>query len=203
MALTPLADALPPASRAPHPPISASDLSVVQRHTFSQPVRAPARADRDGIVSALFYKDELASLAPDARAIFVPTASPAASLALRRTADPPRPWDDGITEVRFRCETEGALRADDAGRVVLPPTPPVLVVPEDVVFSAAGGRYVLVASADGQSFSRRAVEIGRLINGRAVIVAGLGEGERVARRGAFLIDADQRLRHGAGAGAVR
>jgi len=203
MALETLTDTLPPASRAPGPPIAASDLYVVQRHTFSQPVRAPARAARDGTVAALFYKDELASLAPAARAAFVPTASPAASFSVRRTADPPRPWDDGMTEVRFRFEAEGDARPDDVGRIVLPPTAPVLVVPEDVVFSAAGGRYVLVASADGQSFSRRTVEIGRLINGRAVVLDGLGEGERIARRGAFLLDADQRLRDTAAPGAAR
>ncbi len=72
------------------------------------------------------------------------------------------------------------------------PPKPVLTVDENVVFTAGEARYVLVPGRDGRTFQRRAVEIGRVINGRAVVVAGLAEGDRVVRRRAFFLDADQR-----------
>jgi hypothetical protein len=72
------------------------------------------------------------------------------------------------------------------------------VVPAQAVLASASGPYVLIASADGRSVSRRAVQIGKEFFGLDAVVSGLAAGERIAVDNAFFLDADRRL--GAGGG---
>jgi hypothetical protein len=61
------------------------------------------------------------------------------------------------------------------------------------VLDGRNGPYVLVASDDGRIFTKRAVALGRVWSGLAVVVAGLGEGEPVLAARAFFVDAERRL----------
>jgi Heavy metal binding domain len=175
---------------ADSPALAPADLITVRPHVFPLPIRAPAWIAADGSVAALLYRDEAASLAPGAAAVFTAAPPLAAAVPVTLADDPARVWDGEMLELRFR-----ATAATDAGAqigwvAVNVPPKPVLTVDENVVFTAGEARYVLVANRDGGTFERRAVQIGRVINGRAVVVAGLAEGDRVVRRRAFFLDAE-------------
>jgi Cu(I)/Ag(I) efflux system membrane fusion protein len=75
-----------------------------------------------------------------------------------------------------------------------------LVVPRDAVIDTGDARYVFVDSGNGR-FEARRVEVGATIGDVTEVNAGVHEGERVVTRGAFLIDAETRLRSAVSAGA--
>jgi len=79
-------------------------------------------------------------------------------------------------------------------------------VPESSVLYSAEGAYVLAAPAGGHAFSRRTIQVGRILDsgyvadraaertGGIVVLSGLSEGERVVSADAFVLDAERRLR---------
>jgi hypothetical protein len=87
-----------------------------------------------------------------------------------------------------------------------------LVVPSSAVRYSAQGAYVLAASEHEDMFTKRLVEIGRILDsgyvgGRAgstqgsiVILSGLSEGERVVTANTFFVDAERRLQVARGKG---
>ncbi|MES1210009.1 MAG: hypothetical protein ABUS79_29075, partial [Pseudomonadota bacterium] len=144
---------------------------------------------------------EAARLLPGASATFTAARPLSETVPVRLADGPPRAWDSQTLELRFRATAAAATSGAEVGWVAVDvPPQPALTVDENVLFCAGEARYVLVAAGDGRRFERRAVQIGRVINGRAVVVAGLAEGDRVVRRRAFFLDADQRARE-ASAGA--
>jgi hypothetical protein len=172
-----------------------SGTGTVQSRTFSTEVRAPAWVEPDGAVTALLYADELAGLATGAAGSFAASPAPGSPVAIRRAAAPPERWDQSTSRVRFELAGPApALAPGASGWVTMPArTQDELVVPLDAVLEGPRGPYVLVASADGRSFARRRVEIGRVAFGQAVVVSGLAPGERVAGQSAFFLDAGLRL----------
>ena len=184
------------------PGIAPGDLHTVRSYLFSTPTRAPAWIDPDGTVVALLYRDEAEGLEVGARATFSAALAPEAAVPVTLENVPPRAWDAETLQLRFRFEGTAAARPGEVGRVALTrPRRPLLAVEEDMVFTDEGGRrYVLVPTRDARSYERRPIEIGRVINGRAVVVAGLAEGERIVRRRAFFLDADLRVREASAAG---
>lgn len=199
MALVPAAsETADPA--APGAALAPTDLITVRRHLFPVPIRAPAWTAPDGTVVARLYRDEAESLARGAAATFTAAPPMWSAVPVRLADGPRRVRDSEMVELGFRA-TPPRGAGDDTRRgpvvgwlaVDAPPTP-VLTVDEKAIFTAGDARYVLLAGGDGRRFARRPVEIGRVINGRAVVVAGLAEGDRVVRRRAFFLDAEQRAR---------
>ncbi len=171
------------------------EITIVRPRTIAREGRAPAWVESPGVVVALLYDDEIATLSAAARVWFVPAVSPGAAVAVRRSDRPPRPWDETTWQVELRAEgDESALRAGDAGWLKLPGGAAPLVVPDGAIVRAPEGPYVLVATADGRMFDRRAVRVGRGFFGLSAIVSGLAAGERVVVSNAFFLDAEQRLR---------
>ena len=88
------------------------------------------------------------------------------------------------------------MRAGDAGEtgwvVIAPITRDVLVVPSNAVLPSTEGPYVLVASAR-DSFQPRAIQVGKILDGVAIVLSGLREGDRVVVGDAFFVDAGRRL----------
>ena len=68
-----------------------------------------------------------------------------------------------------------------------------VTVPDDAVIDTGDRRVVFVETAPG-TFEPREVEVGLRGSGRAVVVSGVHEGERVATRANFLLDSESRLR---------
>jgi hypothetical protein len=190
-------------------------VDVVTRRVVTQLVRAPAwRAA--GVVTAVFYKDDLMGLAPREPALFFGTARPGVGTAVRLEPDPPSKWDDATVSVRFAVEqaADAAAAERDTGWLQLAARPrTLLVVPTSAVLYSGTGAYVLAARPGAHTFARRDVELGRILDsgygaglvedrfGAVVVRSGLEEGEQVIGGDAFFLDAERRLRASQGAAA--
>ncbi len=170
-------------------------VDVARRRIFSQEQRASAWVAGDRLVRALLYQDDLASLEPAERALFQTGGGP--PVAVRLGQAPPVPWDARTSTVDFVVERNGpSLPAGATGSIELPAKPrTVLIVSSSAVLESSEGPYVF-ASADGRSFTRRPVAVGKTLNGLTAVVSGLREQERVIIRGAFFLDSQARLEAG-------
>lgn len=175
------------------PPQGLFDLA--RWRTLPQQVRAPASAHGGGVIQALLSADELSSLAPGQRGVFRPAAAPAVAAGVRLAARPPAPWDGTTSRVEFQLDARApALRPGTAGWVELPAGPRhLLVIPSAAVLQSAEGPFALALSPDSRALTRRPLQIGRTPGALSIVVSGLDEGERVAVRGAFFLDAERRL----------
>jgi len=169
---------------------------VVHRRVFSQEVRAPASHEGGGVVRAVLYLDEVAALTPGERGVFVRSDAPGGEVPVRLDPEPATPWDRSTAQVRFQVEGDAAaLPVGAAGWVRLAARPrEVIAVPVAAVVPSPEGPYVLVASADHRTLTRRPVTIGRIFYGLAVVVSGLRAREHIAVRSTFFLDAERRLR---------
>ncbi len=68
-----------------------------------------------------------------------------------------------------------------------------VVVPTEAIVDTGEASYVFVAQGAGR-FEPRPVTVGWTENGRAAIVAGVTEGERVVTTASFLVDSESRMR---------
>ncbi len=179
--------------------VGASTFQVyddVRRRGFGPQQRAPASVGSDGFVSALLYDDEIATLTPNQGAVFSFGGTPMSSVEVVSSPDPAEPWDASTSRVRFRVVARATAPARGtvgwvklAGQRVLR-----LTIPSSAVLEGADGAYVLVASADGRTLSRRGIGLGRTLGGTTVVASGLRDHERVLTRNAFFVDAERRLR---------
>jgi Cu(I)/Ag(I) efflux system membrane fusion protein len=74
-----------------------------------------------------------------------------------------------------------------------------LVVPAEAVLNAGNHQQVFVALPGGV-FEPRAVTIGPILNGKAIVLSGLQSGDVVASSGNFLLDSESRLKSPSGGG---
>jgi hypothetical protein len=189
-----------------HPMTMAKDgvVGVVKRQVVMQTVRAPAWSASDGMLKVVVYQDDLVGLAPGQRALFFSNATPGTSMTIRRTDDAPVPWDEAT--VQITCRFEHPAAAADRGWVEIAATPrSFLVVPTSAVLYSGTGAYVLAADPAGNTFTRRSVEVGRILDsgygaglvddryGAIVVRSGLEAGERVVIEDTFFMDAERRL----------
>jgi hypothetical protein len=188
-----------------HPMTMAKDgvVGVVKRQVVTQTVRAPAWSVADGTLKAVVYRDDLAGLAPGQRALFFGNATPGTSTTIRRTDAAPVPWDEATVQITFRFEHPAAA---GRGWVEIAATPrSFLVVPTSAVLYSGTGAYVLAAGPAVNTFTRRSVEVGRILDsgygaglvddryGAIVVRSGLEAGERVIIEDTFFMDAERRL----------
>jgi hypothetical protein len=160
-------------------------------------LRGPAWVESDGVITAVFYNDQIASIAPDEHGLFSLTQAPQSAFAVRRTADAAVPWDRSTSRIRFRADAIRAARfqSGQVGWLELPRKGrEVLAVPVSAVVQSPEGPYVL-AAVGPYSFEKRPIEIGEtfLKQGFAVVLSGLRAHERVVSRATFFLDADRRL----------
>jgi len=165
---------------------------------LSQPTRAAAWLERDGVVTALLYADEIAALGPEQPATFTPTDAPDTTVAVRLVGEAPESWDEGVARVRFRVERRQPTLAPGAvgWLKVATPAREAIPVPLTAIVQSPQGPYVLVEGESGHgatSFVRRPVRLGRSTYGMGVIVSGLRPKERVAMRSALFLDVERRL----------
>jgi hypothetical protein len=170
-------------------------VSAAKRRLFALEVRAPAWLEDEGRLTAVLYNDQLTGLRPGEHASFHPAAAPAVAIDVRLTAEPRAPWDASTSLVHFRLGPGApALEPGAAGWVTLAARArQPLVVPSSAVLFSPEGPYVLVAEADGRTFRRRRLEIGKVYGGFATVSSGLGDAEAVVVAGAFFLDAERRL----------
>ncbi|HKC59985.1 MAG TPA: heavy metal-binding domain-containing protein [Myxococcales bacterium] len=175
-------------------------LDVPKRRIFSREVLAPGWLEREGIVQALVYRDEIASLLPGEKGVFRPSAAPGTRVAVH-LAGGPAAWDASMSRIDFQVDGAPAPRVGTTGWLELAARArPVLVVPSTAVLQSGDGPYVLAASPDGRTFTRRPVETGSSLFGLTVVVSGVSEQERIAVRSAFFLEAEARFGAGTEAG---
>jgi hypothetical protein len=194
-----------------HPPAERtrpSDRPVTdrpKRRVFVDDVRAPASLESPERLSAVLYRDELIGLSPGERGRFFSARAPRVPVEVRLSDESPTPWDASTSLVRFVVEptktapgnrdadrTLPSPRAGDVGWLELERRPrELLVFPESALLRSSEGPYVLVPDASGKTFTRRPMQIGRILRGHVVVLSGLLESDRIAVSNAFFIDAEQ------------
>jgi len=189
------------------PPAAARSgvVDVARRRVVTQLVRAPAwLADR--AVTAVLHKDDLVGLVAGERALFFGTTTPGAGTPVHLSPDHPSPWDASTVQVHFQIDRMVPGTKEDTGWLELAPRPrELLVVPSSAVLYSGEGAYVLAAPPNSHKFTRRPVDIGRILDsgyaaglssdhfGAIVVLSGLEEGEQVVVGNAFFLDAERRL----------
>uniref|UniRef100_Q0HPX3 Efflux transporter, RND family, MFP subunit n=1 Tax=Shewanella sp. (strain MR-7) TaxID=60481 RepID=Q0HPX3_SHESR len=91
--------------------------------------------------------------------------------------------------------TDVSLRPKTLAKVSLfgGPNKDVLVIPQEALIQTGKENRVIVKQAD-DSFAAKAVTVGMMSQGKAEIVSGLSEGERVVTSGQFLLDSEASLK---------
>lgn len=202
--------------------LSASDIDEIVRTgkpMRAVPVRAPSagyvtrfaavlgtRADPETVlyeiadlssvwVVASVPERDAASLRVGAPARFSWSGAKAESVTARIDLVEPA-LDEATRTARVRITLPnrgGQLRPGQFGEVELElPASEGLFVPRDAVIRTGEHEYVYVAT-DGDRFEPRAVRAGLARGGRAQILEGVAEGERVVTRGGFMLDSESRL----------
>ncbi|HEX3758548.1 MAG TPA: heavy metal-binding domain-containing protein [Kofleriaceae bacterium] len=173
-------------------------VAPARRNVIPGEVFAPAIVEADGTITAKLYRDELATLAADEHAEFVPSTAPgapAASLRVERDARAPAVHAT-LADVAFRAERDAGA-APPAGQVgwirLAFRSRDMLVVRASSVIHGADGPYVLVFSAQKGNLTRRKVEFGKEWEGMTAIVGGLRDKEFVVMGDTFSFDAERRL----------
>ena len=181
-------------------------VEVARRRVVTQLVRAPAWL-ADTAVTAVLHKDDLVGLAAGERALFLGTTTPGAGTPVHLSPDQPSPWDASTVQVHFQIDRRvPTTKKEDTGWLELAPRPrELLVVPSSAVLYSGEGAYVLAAPPNSHRFTRRPVDIGRILDsgyaaglssdrfGAIVVLSGLEEGEQVVVGDAFFLDAERRL----------
>jgi Heavy metal binding domain len=195
------------------PVVATAEARVVARE-----VRAAAWVGADGDCAALLYRDDLVGLAAEEPARFFGERSPNMPIDAHVMTAEPTPVDPSLVKVRFRLDPPTAIAGDTVdpmgvGSLLIDVRArKLLVVPTSAVLHSANGPYVLASGGEAEGFTRRAVEVGRVLDsgyvgalrgrqaGATVILSGLHEGERVISGHAFFVDAERRLREARGTG---
>jgi hypothetical protein len=172
-------------------------VAAARRNAVPGEVFAPAIAAPDGEIVAQLYRDELASLAPDELADWMPTANPGAAIKIRRDSTPPvvASPSDAIARVGFRAEPGTAPPPPgQVGWVKLGyKSRAMLIVRSAAVLASPDGPYVLVFSNQRGGLTRRRIEVGKDYAGMTAVVSGLRDKEFVVMANAFSVDAERRL----------
>lgn len=169
-------------------------VAPARRNVIPGEVFAPAIAGADGTITARLYRDELATLAADERAEFIPAASPDAPIRVQRGAKEPAVHAT-LADVAFQPEPGAPPPpADQIGWIKLAfKSRDMLVVRASSVIHGADGPYVLVFSAQKGNLTRRKVELGKEWEGMTAIVGGVRDKEFVVMGDTFSFDAERRL----------
>jgi hypothetical protein len=181
-------------------------VEEVKRRVVVQVVRAPAWLGPNGVVTAVVHKEALEGLRAGDKAVFFRNIEPAKEVAVRLTSEPMVPWDPATVQVRFVADKAPGLDGDMGWLQLDAKAHELIVVPESSVLYSGEGAYVLAAPAGGHAFTRRSIQVGRILDsgsvadqaaeqlGGIVVLSGLSEGERVVSSDTFVLDAERRLR---------
>ncbi len=172
-------------------------LSRAKPFALSFEMRAPAVLETPAAGVAALRLDEAAMVQPGEAGLFSPSTGATQGrpfwIPVRVSARPTR--RDGSTAlVRFDVAPGSApLPAGQTGMLKLAARQrDGLVVRRAAIVQAPQGPYVLVASDDHRTFTRRPVEVGSTLAGYTTIVSGLREGEYVLAQHVFVLDLEMR-----------
>ena len=172
-------------------------VSRVKRFETSHEMRAPGWAETAVVGVALFHRDQAKMLRAGELGVFEPVGRPGQppppAIAVRVDDAPPEEWDAGTTRVRFRAARPGALPPSTTGSVKFDTRlRRWLVIRASAVLQSPEGPYVLVATDERRTLTKRPVAIGSIIQGYAGVDGGLLEDEWVVAKNTFALDAARR-----------
>jgi len=169
-------------------------VSRVKRFETSQEMRSYAWAATPEAGVALVYRDQAKLLVPGEEGQFWSLAAPGPGMAVRVGGEPPEPWDGSTVRVRFHAAPGVTLPAKGTGSVKLATRlRRDLVVREGAILRSPEGPYVLVATNDRHTLTKRRIEVGSIVYGYASVISGLQEDEWVVALHAFALDSARRL----------
>jgi hypothetical protein len=169
-------------------------VSRVKRFDTSQEMRFAAWAESRDTGIALVYKDQAKLLVAGEEGQFASLNGPGATSAVRVGSEPPEPWDGSTVRVRFRAAPGVTLAANVTGSVKFATRlRHDLVIREGAVLQSPEGPYVLIATNDRHTLTKRRIEVGSIMYGYASVISGLKEDEWVVALHAFALDTARRL----------
>jgi hypothetical protein len=172
------------------------NYEIMRRRGTGPDAPAPAWVQEDGAVSAILYRDEIDGLTLQSGGLFFPAGAPREGIEIQALSESAEPWDRSTSRVRFHFDARrrAVPGAGEVGWVRLKAKARDMpVIPYSAILEAADGPYVLVASSDGRTLTKRSVEIGKVFGGLTFVLSGLRSQERVLVRSAFFVDAERRL----------
>jgi len=177
---------------------SFEDLGYGKMYEMAREMRAPGWAETREVGQALLYRDEIELLQPTEEALFFPSThvkdGQPAGIRVVRVDEPPVPWDEATALVRFRVAQNAELVPEQTGSVKFATkVREVRAVRSTAIIQSASGPYVLLASEDKRTFTKRPVRIGSVLYGEAAVLSGLEVGERIATLNTFALDAERRF----------
>jgi len=175
-------------------------VSRVKQFESSFDMRAWAWADDHDVGRALYPRDQAALLKPDEEGLFLPQSGPRGpmphGIKVRFTDQAPEAWDASMVLVRFRLDGHAGaeLVPKEIGSVKFATRlREGLVVKESAVIQSPEGPYVLIASEDRKTVTKRPVQIGAILYEYADIVGGAREDEYAVALHTFALDTERRL----------
>jgi hypothetical protein len=169
-------------------------VSRVKRFETAQEMRGAAWAESPDAGIALVYKDQAKLLVPGEEGQFWSLSVPGPGLAVRVGNEPPEPWDGSTVRVRIHALPGVTLPANGTGSVKFATRERKdLVIREGAVLRSPEGPYVLVATNDRHTLTKRRIEVGSIVYGYAAVISGLKEDEWVVALHAFALDTARRL----------
>jgi len=178
-------------------------VSRVKQFESTFAMRAWAWAESRDVGVALYPRDQAEMLKPGEEGLFEPQSGPRGSnphgMKVRLAAQAPEPWDAATVLVRFRLDDHAgvALEPKEIGSVKFAlRLRNGLVVRESAVIQSPEGPYVLIASEDRKTFTKRPVQIGSTLYEYADVVGGAREDEYAVAQHTFVLDAERRLGRG-------
>lgn len=187
-------------------------VASAERRIVARQVRAAASLGPNGEGTAVLYRDDLVGLAAAEPALYFGGSSPNMAIDAHLFPESAETIHSSTVKVSFHLDDEARpnrtlARGIDVGSLQLGiHARKLLVVPSSAVLYSGSGPYVLAASTSGDAPTKRAVQIGRVLDsgyvgglagddqGAIVILSGLEEGDRVIAGRAFFVDAERRLR---------
>ncbi len=173
-------------------------FSRARRFELSYQMRAPASLESPDRGVAAYALDEGELIRAGEEGLFSPSsgATPGKPfwIKVHVSADPPVRRDRSTVLVHFEVDAGAGLPAGQTGTLKLGTRlRNGLVIQQSAVLQSPQGPYVLVASDDHRTLTRRPVDVGRTLAGYTSIVTGLREGEWALARHAFVLDLERRL----------
>jgi hypothetical protein len=174
-------------------------VSRVKQFESSFDMRAWAWAESRDVGVALYPRDQAAMLKPGEDGLFEPESGPRGpnphGIKVHLAEQAPEPWDASTALVRFRLDGHAgaALQAKEVGSVKFGGRlRNGLVVRESAIIQSPEGPYVLMASEDRRTFTKRPVQIGSTLYEYADVVGGAREDEYAVAQHTFVLDAERR-----------
>ena len=163
-------------------------------------MRAWAWAESRDVGVALYPRDQAEMLKPGEEGLFEPESGPRGpnphGIKVHLAEQAPEPWDASTVLVRFRLDDHAGaeLEPKEIGSVKFAlRLRNGLVVRESAIIQSPEGPYVLIASEDRRTFTKRPVQIGSTLYEYADVVGGAREDEYAVALHTFVLDTERRL----------